>query len=181
MQEESQTPFASEYQLALAQFVATQDESNLQRARELGGLANSLGVLSHEFVAIHAAALLSCAPEGGVKQFTTAAEFLTRALEALELASAHRRSQVLKRAAHELRTPLTTLRLTLQVGLGRLLKAQGGFTAVTSVRVATRQQAGFGDPDAIFVLTELHLRKRNDHDTPTVARLLSGVKGGFHG
>lgn len=69
----------------------------------------------------------------------------------------------------------------LQVRLGRLLKAQGSFAAVPSVRVATRQQAGFGDPDAVFVLTELHLRKRNDHDTPTVARLLSGVKGGFHG
>lgn len=122
MQEESQVPFASEYQQALAEYVAVQDESNLHRARELGGLANSLGVLSHEFVALHAAALLSCAPEGGVKQFTTAAEFLTQSLEALERASAQRRSQVLKRAAHELRTPLTTLRLTLQVGLGRLEK-----------------------------------------------------------
>ena len=122
MQEESQTPFTSEYQLALTQYVATQDESNLQRARELGGLANSLGVLSHELVALHAAGLLACAPEGGVKQFTTAAEFLTQSLEALEQASAHQRAQVLKRAAHELRTPLTTLRLTLQVGLGRLEK-----------------------------------------------------------
>jgi len=68
----------------------------------------------------------------------------------------------------------------LQMRLGRLVKAQGSFAAVASVRVATRQQAGFGDPDAVFVLTELHLRKRNNHDTPTVARPLSGVKGVFH-
>jgi hypothetical protein len=68
-----------------------------------------------------------------------------------------------------------------QVGLGRLLEAQGGFAAVASLRVATGEEAGFGNPDAVLVLTELHFRKWNDHNGATVTRLLSRVKRAFHG
>jgi len=63
-----------------------------------------------------------------------------------------------------------------QMRFCRLLKAKGGFAAVASVRVAAGQQAGFGDPHAVFVLTELHFRKWNDHNAATVTRPVSGVK-----
>lgn len=122
MQEENQSRFSSEYERALAQYMAQTDEATLQRARELGALAQSLGILSYEIVAIHAAALLACAQNSGLKEFTAAAEFLTQSLQALEMKLALYRDHALKRAAHELRTPLTTLRLSLQVGLGRLEK-----------------------------------------------------------
>lgn len=64
----------------------------------------------------------------------------------------------------------------LQVRLGRLLKAQGGFPAVASLRVAAGQEAGFGDPDPIFILPELHFGKWNDHDGATLSRPVTGVK-----
>jgi hypothetical protein len=32
------------------------------------------------------------------------------------------------------------------------------------VRVAAGQQRGFGNPHAIFILTELHFREWNDHN-----------------
>lgn len=43
-----------------------------------------------------------------------------------------------------------------QMRLGSLLESQGGFAAVAPVRVAARQQSGFGNPYAVFVLTKLH-------------------------
>jgi hypothetical protein len=42
--------------------------------------------------------------------------------------------------------------------------------------VATGQKAGLGDPNAIFILTELHFRKRNDHGAVTIARRANRVK-----
>lgn len=64
-----------------------------------------------------------------------------------------------------------------EVGLGRLLEAQGSFAPVASVRMTTGQEAGFGNPDTIFILSKLHFRKRNDHNATIVARHRSSVKG----
>ena len=122
MTDDTRPNFTTEYQTALAQYLAEGQACTLEHARELGGLAKSLGVLSHEIVAAHAAALLACAPQGGVKEFAASCEFLTRSLQELEVESALQRAHSQKRAAHELRTPLTTLRLSLQVGVGRLEK-----------------------------------------------------------
>ena len=38
-----------------------------------------------------------------------------------------------------------------EMRFGGLLKTQGGFTPVASVRVTARQQRRFGDPHAVFV------------------------------
>jgi hypothetical protein len=46
---------------------------------------------------------------------------------------------------------------------GRLLETQGGFASVTTLRMTTGQQLRFGDPDAVFILTNLHFRERNNH------------------
>jgi hypothetical protein len=46
--------------------------------------------------------------------------------------------------------------------------------------VTTGQEAAFGNPDTVFVLTKLHFRKWNDHNAAMVARRLSGVKGPLH-
>ena len=116
--------FTSDYSEAIAEHLAQQSESTLQRARELGALANSLGVLSHEIVAIHALAINAIVPQGGVNELTDSFEFLKLALQTLEREARLRKVQLNRMAAHELRTPLTTLRLSLQVGLGRLEKGE---------------------------------------------------------
>jgi hypothetical protein len=64
-----------------------------------------------------------------------------------------------------------------QMRLGGLLKAQGCFTAVASMGVAARQERRSGDPHAVFILSKLHLRKRNNHDGETLAALGLSVKG----
>jgi signal transduction histidine kinase len=122
MQEDSELHFSSKYEQALAQYLAKRDLDTLQQAREIAALAMSLGVPFHEMVAVHAAAFLGIVPKGGAKECTVAAEFLTQSLQALEAEVMVQRANSLKRAAHELRTPLTTLRLALQLGLGRLEK-----------------------------------------------------------
>ncbi len=66
-----------------------------------------------------------------------------------------------------------------QVDLGSLLKTQCGLAAVAPVCVAARQEVGFRNPHAVFILTELHFRKRNDHSGTTVARPAAGVKRAF--
>jgi hypothetical protein len=43
--------------------------------------------------------------------------------------------------------------------LGRLLESKGGLAMVAPVRMAAGQQGGFGNPHAIFILTELHFRE----------------------
>lgn len=68
----------------------------------------------------------------------------------------------------------------LQMRFGGLLKAKGGFAAVATVRVATRQERGFGDPDTILVLTELNFRERNNHCAVTVTRSPTVVKRAFN-
>ncbi len=62
--------------------------------------------------------------------------------------------------------------------LGGLLEVKEGFAAVASVGVAAGQEGGFGDPHAVFVASNVHFRKRNDHGGGTITRLASVVKGG---
>ena len=65
---------------------------------------------------------------------------------------------------------------SFQMCLGSQLEPQSGLTTITPMRVAARQQSGFGNPNAIFILTELHFREWNNHDGTKVAFFLSGVK-----
>ena len=116
--------FTSDYNEALAEHLAQRSESTIQRARELGALANSLGVLSHEIVTIHALAMNAIVSEGRVNELAHSFEFLKLALQTLDREARLRNVHFGRMAAHELRTPLTTLRLSLQVGLGRLEKGE---------------------------------------------------------
>jgi hypothetical protein len=63
-----------------------------------------------------------------------------------------------------------------QVRLGGLLESKGGLATVAPVRVAAGQQGGFGNPDAVFILTELHFRERNNHNGHKVTRFVLDVK-----
>jgi hypothetical protein len=56
-----------------------------------------------------------------------------------------------------------------QMDLGGLLKTKHGFAPVASVGVTAGQERGSGDPDAVFILTDLHFRERNDHNATTIA------------
>jgi signal transduction histidine kinase len=124
MQDVKEQRFASDYSEALAEHLAQPSESTLQRARELGTLANSLGVLSHEIVAIHGLAMNTIVPPGRVNELADSVEFIKLALQTLDSEVRLRKAHLRRMAAHELRTPLTTLRLSLQVGLGRLEKGE---------------------------------------------------------
>ena len=53
---------------------------------------------------------------------------------------------------------------SFQMRLGRLLESKGGLATIAPVRVAAGQPGGFGNPHAIFILTELHFREWNDHN-----------------
>ena len=46
---------------------------------------------------------------------------------------------------------------------GGLLKAEQRFAPVAAVCMAARQEVGLGNPNAIFVLSELHLGEWNNH------------------
>jgi signal transduction histidine kinase len=122
--------FASEYAHALSEYLASQSETNLRQAAEIGILARTLGVPLHELVAIHAAALLSSAADDGQKGAQASSEFLVRACQSAETANAIDHEQFLRKLAHELRSPLTTLRLSLQVSLRKLEQGEP-VTAIT--------------------------------------------------
>lgn len=64
----------------------------------------------------------------------------------------------------------------LQMGFGGPLEAERGFAAVAPVRMAAGQQRRFGDPNAVLILSQLHLRERNNHCAPTIARSAFRVK-----
>ena len=64
----------------------------------------------------------------------------------------------------------------LQMGFRGLLKAEQRLAPVASVRVATGQQAGFGNPHAIFIPSKSHFCERNDHRAKTITRHPSNVK-----
>ena len=50
-----------------------------------------------------------------------------------------------------------------EMRLGRLLKAQRGFSAIATVSVAAGKKLGLGNPHVVFVLTQLDFRARHDH------------------
>ncbi len=89
-----------------------------------------------------------------------------------------KRSEVMSRSRSR-RDGAARFQQGFEVRLGGLLKVKKGFAPVASVRVAAGQQAGFGDPDAVFIPSNLHLRKRNDHNAETITRPASVVKGAF--
>ena len=60
--------------------------------------------------------------------------------------------------------------------LGDFLETQRGFAAVATVRVATRQPQGLGNPDAIFVLTKLHFGEWNNRNGSSITGLRSNIK-----
>ena len=70
---------------------------------------------------------------------------------------------------------------SFQMRLGRLLESEGGLAPVAPVRVATGQQGGFGNPDAVFILTKLHFREWNDHNGHKLTRFASDVKEDGYG
>ena len=51
-----------------------------------------------------------------------------------------------------------------QMRFGGLLKTNGSFAPVAPLCVTTGQQQRLGDPYAVFILTELHFRERNNHN-----------------
>lgn len=122
MQEVTELPFDIEYRQALTQHIDQSDDCSLQAAHGIGCLAKSFGMSCHEVVLTHAEALRAYSPLCGSNQLALATAFLAEVLRSLETESATQQQHSLKRAAHELRTPLTTLRLALQVSLGRLEK-----------------------------------------------------------
>jgi hypothetical protein len=65
---------------------------------------------------------------------------------------------------------------SFQVRLGGLLKSEGGLATVAPVRVAAGQQGGFGNPHAVFILTELHFREWNNHNGNKVTCFALDVK-----
>jgi hypothetical protein len=76
----------------------------------------------------------------------------------------------------ELRDGASGFEQGFQVRLGGLLKSKGGLATVAPVRVAAGQQGGFGNPDAVFILTELHFREWNDHNGHKLTRFALDVK-----
>ena len=63
-----------------------------------------------------------------------------------------------------------------QMRFGSLLKAKRGFTPVAPVRVAAGEQRRFGNPHAVFILTELHFRERNNHGSRKLTCSMPDVK-----
>jgi hypothetical protein len=76
----------------------------------------------------------------------------------------------------ELRDGASDFEQSFQMRLGSLLESKGGLATVAPVRVAAGQQNRFGNPDAVFILTELHFREWNDHDGHKITRFALDVK-----
>ena len=62
------------------------------------------------------------------------------------------------------------------MGFGGFLKTQQRFATVLAVRMAAGEESGLGDPYAVFILTELHFRERNNHDGHKLTCSLPDVK-----
>jgi signal transduction histidine kinase len=163
MQDVKEQQFTSDYSEALAEHLAQRSESTLQRARELGGVANSLGVSSHEIVAIHALAMNTIVPPYRVNELTHSVEFIRLTLQTLDSEVCLRKTHFRRMAAHELRTPLTTLRLSLQVGLGRLEKGE-------PVDPSTLQKALALVDKLAAKISELFAKPDDDQTNPPQAR-----------
>jgi hypothetical protein len=65
---------------------------------------------------------------------------------------------------------------SLEMRFGCLLKVENRFAPVGSVRVATRQETGFSNPNAVLVASQLDFRNWNDHVVVTLAPLLAESK-----
>ncbi|MGA2181113.1 MAG: hypothetical protein ABSH15_16220 [Verrucomicrobiota bacterium] len=76
----------------------------------------------------------------------------------------------------ELRDGAPGFEQSFQMRFGRLLESKGGLATVAPVCMAAGQQGGFGNPHAIFILTELHFREWNDHNGHKVTSSASDVK-----
>ena len=50
------------------------------------------------------------------------------------------------------------------MGFGGLLKSQDRFAAIAAVSVTTEQEVGFGNEDAVFILTYANAGDRDDHE-----------------
>ena len=68
-----------------------------------------------------------------------------------------------------------------EMGLGSLLKTQRGFASVAAMSVTARQQRRFRNPHAVFILSQLHFRERNNHGGARIARRAFNVKRRFDG
>jgi signal transduction histidine kinase len=120
-----ESDFASEYQLALTEHLKQAGSVDTQRLSKLDELARSLRLSVHEIVAGHAESLRVCLPETArARDYTAATEFLKVLCQLAEAGTASERERFLRKVAHTIRTPLTTLRLSLQVGVGRLEKGE---------------------------------------------------------
>jgi len=114
---------------------------------------------------------------GGAKEFTT-----NLAQPALQLAAvprgifAHRSGSENELVAEGGRDGAPGFEQSFQMRLGRLLESQGGLASVAPVCVATGQQGGFGNPDAVFIPTDLHFREWNDHSGHKVTCFTLDVK-----
>jgi hypothetical protein len=115
---------------------------------------------------------------GGTQKFTTN---LTQT--ALQLAAvpggifAHRSGGEYEFVAESGRDGTSGFEQGFQMRLGSLLKSKGGFATVAPVCVATGQYSGFGNPDAVFIPTELYFREWNDHNGLKVTPFALDVKG----
>jgi len=67
-----------------------------------------------------------------------------------------------------------------EMRLGRFLETQHGLATVAPVRVAAGQEAGFGDPHAVLVPAELHVRAWHDHDARSLVGPLPRAKRALH-
>jgi len=81
-----------------------------------------------------------------------------------------------KRSHQSTRNGASGFEQSFQMRLGSLLESKGGLATVAPVRVAAGQQGGFGNPYAIFILTELHFRRWNDHNGHKITCFASDVK-----
>jgi hypothetical protein len=83
----------------------------------------------------------------------------------------------LRTLRRELRDGASGFEQSFQMRLGSLLESKGGLATVAPVCVAAGQKSGFGNPHAIFILTELYFREWNDHNGHKVTLSASDVKG----
>mgnify|MGYP000973868562 CR=1 FL=1 len=88
----------------------------------------------------------------------------------------HRSGREHKLVAEGRRNGTTGVKQRFKVDLGGLLKTESGFAPVAPVRVTAGKQLGFGNPDAVFVLPELHFGERNDHRAVRITPPVRKVK-----
>jgi hypothetical protein len=114
---------------------------------------------------------------GGAKKLTTDLMEPTLQLAAVVCGIlAHKSGSEDKFVAEGGRNGASSFEQCLQMLLGGLLESQRGFAPVAPVRVTTRQQDGFRNPHAIFILPKLHFGQWNNHDGFIVACFLRDVK-----